>query len=320
MAETIIDSTNLNETLISYSSPKANPSGGKSINIMNKPSKSILRLSTPLMLTWGIQEYIDKQTGVGTGKFDLALQFPSEDYRTEDTDKSLDGFKRLEAKVKSDALTNSKEWFGKAHKTTEVIDALYNPMLRYGKDKITNEPDYNRAPTLNIKIPKWEDAWRVLICDEDGEKLYPSPTPGVTPLDFIKKSSMVALIIQSGGIWFVNGKFSITWKLVQAVVKKPKPSLLSECYIKLKPAEKDKIKESAATNADDDDDVPITIVDDSDDDIAPPVQALVLAPAPVQEEPRPETDDVPEQSATVEVVAAVTEKKVMKKILKKPTK
>jgi hypothetical protein len=53
MSDTIIDGTQFNVNNIMYTSPKANPIGGKSVNILNKQTKTSLRLSTPLMLTWG---------------------------------------------------------------------------------------------------------------------------------------------------------------------------------------------------------------------------------------------------------------------------
>ena len=58
MAETIVDGTLFNTDCIKYGAPKANASGvGKSINIMNKNTKSALRISTPLMLTWGASDF-----------------------------------------------------------------------------------------------------------------------------------------------------------------------------------------------------------------------------------------------------------------------
>ena len=47
MADTIIDGTKFNTNNIMYTSPKANPQGGKSVNILNKQTKTGLRLSTP---------------------------------------------------------------------------------------------------------------------------------------------------------------------------------------------------------------------------------------------------------------------------------
>ena len=38
-----------------------------------------------------------------------------------------------------------------------------------------------------------------------------------------------------GGIWFANGKFGVTWKLIQAMVQKPRAQLSGKCFLKSKP-------------------------------------------------------------------------------------
>ena len=301
MAETIVDGTQLNAQNIRYSSPKANASGGKSVNILNTTTGSGLRVATPLMLTWGAQEY------EGNGRFEMSLQFPKGEYATEDTDAFLRNMIALESKIKSDALLNSKDWFGKVHTSPDVIDALYTPMLKYSKDKLTGNSDMTKAPTLRVKLPLWEGVWRCLICDEDGNKLFPGE-PTKTPLDFIKKGTNLAVIMQCGGLWFANGKFGVTWKLAQAVVQRPKGSLTDECLIKLKPSDKARLKAAPAPDADDDEPVSSTVVDDSDeedDDDSPAV------PAPVAVAPPPAPVEVKKE------VAAALEEPKKKKVVKK---
>jgi hypothetical protein len=60
-------------------------------------------------------------------------------------------------------------------------------------------------------------------------------------LDFITKGSKLATLIQCGGIWFANGKFGVTWKLVQAVIK-PRETLFGRCHISLSSADKERLK------------------------------------------------------------------------------
>jgi len=280
MADTIIDGTAFNLNNIMYTSPKSSPQGGKSVNILNKTTKTGLRLSTPIMLTWGASDFVDEKTGVGNGKFEMSLQFPSEEYKTEDTDLFLKNMQAFQDKIKSDALIYSKEWFGKVHKSSEIIDELFSPMLKYPNFKGTREPDYNKQPALKIKIPLWEGSWKCEIYDEDGEKLFPSlKNTVITPLDYLKKGANIAVLIQFGGIWFVNGKFSISWKLIQAVVQKPKPSLTGQCFIKLKTVDKEKLKVPQIENDCNDfnENISSVLVEDSDDE-----NELYTQPEPTQ--------------------------------------
>jgi hypothetical protein len=294
MADTIIDGTTFNAQNILYSAPKANAQGGKSINILNPATKSGLRIAAPLLLTWGASDFTDPATGKGNGKYELSLQFPTADYKTDDAEAFLKNMVAFEEKIKADALTYSKEWFGKVHKNAEVVEALYTPMLKYSKNKETGESDLTKAPTLRVKIPMWEGVWKCEIYDEDENKLYPSLTNSTaTPIEFLQKGINVATLIQCGGLWFANGKFGVTWKLIQAVAQKPRGSLTGSCFIKLKPSDKAKLKSGAGPISDvpDDDDVPATaeVEDSDDDDEADVPPAPVATPAPVAssaEEPK----------------------------------
>jgi hypothetical protein len=228
------------------------------------------------------------ESGKGNGKFEMSLQFPNdEDEKTQDTSAFLNNLTQLENKIKADALKFSKEWFGKILKSEDVVEALWTPMLKYSKDKITGESNRAKAPVLRVKLPQWEGRWKSEIYDEDGVKLFPDESNSdVTPLDFIRKGSQIATIIQCGGLWFANGKFGITWKLVQAAVQKPKPAITGTCFIRLNKADKEKISSQVIVE----DAVDNTEVNDSDDDepaqkqeASPIVEEQVVVLPPVQE-------------------------------------
>jgi hypothetical protein len=216
--------------------------------------------------------------------------------------------RNLENKVKADALTYSKEWFGKQHKSADIIDALFNPMLRHPKIKGSEEFDMNKPPTLNIKIPCWKGTWKSEIYDEEGEALFTSKiNTHMSPLDYLKPKTHIIALIQCGGIWFVNGKFSVTWNLKQAIVQKPKASMEGTCFIKLKSSDKEKLK---ALPVPEEEVESSAIVEDSDDDVEHDY-AEVAQPVKV------ETPVV--VAKPVEEPKVVEEKKVVKKVVKKKT-
>lgn len=320
MADTIVDGTLFNSNNIKYTSIKVNDKGGKSLNILNKYTNTGLRLATPLMLTWGAQEYVNPE-GNGNGKYETSLQFPQEEYANEDCEAFLNNLIALEKKIKDDALVYSKDWFGKVHKSPEIIEELFTPMLKYKKIKGTSEYDYTKKPTLRLKLPQWDGAWKSEIYDEDGEALFPNKeNPNITPLDYLKKGVMIAAVIQCGGIWFTNGKFTVTWKLVQAVAKKPKASINGQCLIKLKPNDKEKLKSVEPEEVDDD--VVLARVEESDDEESTSLQVESSSSSSSSvfvksENTVAETVLAPAQEVQQELDSLVSKPKEKKKIIRK---
>lgn len=253
-----------------YTKAKVNANGRKSVGILNNTNKKSLYISTPLMLTWGVNEYKDEKTGQ-VQSYDMALQFPNSDYNSEECSAFLKNMQEFEEKIKADAIENSKDWLNKQKLVPEAVEALWSPMLKYPKDKETSESDYSRPPNLKVKIPFWEGEFKgVELYNEDRELVFPTDD-NINITDYIVKGSNVATIIQCGGIWVANGKFGVTWKLFQAVVK-PKISLTGKCHIILSSSDKEKI---AASVVDDDDNeidneiskqMTSTVVEDSDDE------------------------------------------------------
>jgi hypothetical protein len=233
-----------------YTKPKANKSGGKSVGIQSATDNKSLHLSTPLMMTWGVSGYENPQTG-NVESYDLSLQFPREQDANynEDTTTFLQSMKEYEARIKADAVKNSKDWFGKA-------------------------------------LPYYDDTFKVEIYDLDRNMIFPNPDrPELTPVELVQKTQNVALVIQSGGIWFANGKFGTTWRLVQAVVQ-PKASILGNrtCHVVLNNSAKATLRADRDAEEVDagvsgaDDTVASTTVESSDEEDAQ--EEAVPEPAP----------------------------------------
>jgi len=291
MTDFIVDGTNIDVNVLSYSAPKAHASGGKVVNLYNKNFKESLTLSTPLILTWGAQEGLEQGTGKPTGKFTMSLQFPSSEYSNPDAEAFLKSLRNLEAKIKADAMTYSKEWFGKEIKSAEVIDEKFNVMLRHPKKaKGSAEVDESKAPTLTVKIPQWSGVWKSEIYDEDGEPLYINGKTNthLNPLEFLKPKTHVICLLQCGGLWFVNGKISITWNLKQAIVQKPKQSMEGTCFLRPKATDVQKMKSLPKPEEEvDPEGACVTIVADSDDEEeveeVVPVKVEEVVPVKVEE-------------------------------------
>ena len=221
----------------SFAAPKVNKSGGKSVNITNNASKTYLTITTPLMLTWGLNEHVDDQSG--RKSYVMSLQFPKEDYATPETTQFLEAMINFQNSIKEHVQKNSKALLNKAKVSDDVVDALCHPMLRYPKDE-SGEPDMTRSPTLNVKLSYWNDAFDCEIYDMKETQLFPNED-GIGPMDLIPKGINLATMIRCGGLWFANGKFGVTWRLVQAIVK-PRASLKGRCFIQLSASDKSRLE------------------------------------------------------------------------------
>ena len=211
-----------------YDDPVTNKRGGKSVNIRLNGQPIVLQV--PFMLTWGVNEWVDEQNG--SVKYDMALQFDPQ--KSESQRVFLKAMKDFENKIKDDAVTNAKKWFGKKM-SREVVEALMYPMLKYRKDKETGEPDYTANPTLKLKVPFWEGRYNVEIYGMDRKPLYLPPKYGKgaegnkapdqdatsSPIDFVPKASHIKGLIRCNGMWFAGGKCGVTWQLVQIQVRPP---------------------------------------------------------------------------------------------------
>ena len=306
------------ETDIKYSKCKVNSTGGKSVGIYNSQTGQSLYIGTPLLMTWGLQQYTDDKTGKVS--YEMSLQFPNDDFENDETRAFLKAMTALEAKLKADALANSKDWFAKPKMTPDAIDALFTPILKYPTDKATCEKDMSKKPSMRIKVPFWQGKWEgVEIYDADRNCLFPCSDPNVSPMDIITKLSHMKTMMQCGGIWFANGKFGVTWRLVQGMIQ-PRLSMRGRCHLSLSSSESSADSQKSIQNdhheevvheqkqqsqfttetvdSDDGDDE-----EEIDDDATPSVI--------------PRTHSVPVVAATAPAPAPVTEapkKKIVKKV------
>ena len=258
-----------------YNQPRVNTNGGKSVGIYNPSSKTALNLSVPLMLTYGLGDY------EGNQRYELTLQFPDRGSNTK-LDTLLDNLIAFEERIKADAVLNAKEWFGKPKMTADVVDALWTPMLKHRKDKETGEFDMTRSPTLRVKAPFYADTnkWDCEVYDVKNERLFPDPDTSLTPLDYLTKGTQAGLLIKCGGLWFANGKFGVTWRLLQAKIR-PKTTIVGTCQIALDDDDVATMEKTATEESSDaGDEAPSTMVESDDEAEEEEEEAPAPAPEP----------------------------------------
>ena len=250
---------------ITYNKPKVNSRGGKNVPIRNNTSKKQLYLSTPLMMTWGMNQNDYDNNGKYTYDFSLAFPREGDPNHTEKSQKFLENMQAFEEKILNDAYENRKDWFGKASMSKEVMKELFSPMLKYPKGD-DGEPDKTRQPTLAVKVPYYDGDFKCELYNDKEEQVFPSTEPDVDNGDLIQKlvqkTQNVAVLLECRGIWFASGKFGVTWGMVQAVVK-PLITLKGKCHLVLDSTEKKLLNNQKSA---DDTTQDTTQVEDSDNE------------------------------------------------------
>jgi hypothetical protein len=274
------------KTDIIFADPKVNPkTSGKSVGIINNKNKSSLKLRFPLALTWGAQLYTDPSSNKES--YSMSIQFPGDGYNTPLTDKWLANMTAMEDTVLTHVMANWKKLFNKPAPSKEAAEVLYTRSLKYSRDTNTGEINMAKSPTMKVKLGYWDNKFDCEIYSPEGKMLYSQEThPTSSPVDLIPKASQTAVIVQCGGIWFAGGKFGVTWKLLQAVVK-PKPTMKGKCLISLTQEDRAVISTQQIVPEEeyaDDSVTAMVIADDSDEEeepVAAPVVVAVAKPVPV---------------------------------------
>jgi hypothetical protein len=318
----VLETSEWTPSAIKYMAPKVNDRGGKAINMISKQTNRSLHISTPLLMTWGITDFVDEKTGESDGKYSLSLQFPNEEYSNNSVREFLQKLKDFETQILNDAVANSELWWGE-EMALAVCKHTFFPFLKYSRTKDTKKIDLTKPPSIRAKVPYYDGKWNVELYDTKSDLIFPCEQAHLTPVDFVPKQSQIACVLQCGGIWIGGKGWGLTWKLVQGVVK-PREivSVFGKCHIKLSPEQRT-IMETQKI----DDDV---VEPDEEYAVTTPV---VAAPKVVQEPAKPQTyvensDDEADQlfntETPVPVVAPEQEaeateeaKPVLKKVVKK---
>jgi len=308
--------------------PKLNKQNGKAISIISKQSNRSLHISTPLMMTWGVSDFVDDK-GESDGKYSISLVFPNDEYSTPATSQFLQKLKEFENQILDDAVRNSELWWGE-EMSREVVKHTFFPFLKYSKNKDTKKIDYSRPPTIRAKVPYYDNRWGIEIYDTNSSMIFPKENSVETPVDLIPKQSSVACILQCGGIWIGGKGWGLTWKLIQCVVKPREViSVFGKCHVQLSVEDKvaienQEIREDVDAPHDAAVAVSSTAVEDSDDDHEEtqpePEPEPAPVPAPVKKVVKKATEPAPAPAPAPAPVAEPEEaapKKVVKKVVKK---
>lgn len=306
-----------------YMQPKINDRGAKSIALISTQTNRSLHLSVPLMMTWGIGDYVNEQ-GESDGKFSMTLNFPNSEYANKATDEFLEKLKSFENQILDDAVKYSDAWFGE-DLSREVVKHNFFPFLKYSKDRLTKKFDYSKPPSVRARVPCYNGKWDIEVYDTSSTRIFPSDNEMATPMDFVPKMSNVACVIQCGGLWFGGKGWGLTWRMKQIVVK-PREivSIFGKCHVNLSDKDKETMESAPVVSEDSENNKNNLQVVDSDDEEeedeeedSPVVEEKAPEPEPVKKKRTVKKAVVKEDEDTtpppVDMEVQVPKKKTVKK-------
>ena len=320
-APKILSVENWDVNAIKYFPPKPSNGGGKNVKFISTQLNKNLSINLPKTVQYGINDYMNKDTGVHDGKFKMSLKLTNQEL--------VDKLLAFKEQLIDDAVKNSQSWFGGGKPILREI-AEYNLKFALSYPAVSNTdktPDTSKSPYFKLSVPYYRDSgWDVLIFDQNKQRIYPNHNDTeVSPIELVPSGAEVCAFIQCSSIWIVDGKWGPTFKLIQCLVyPKEEYNYRDTCMI---PDDPSVISEPIlqtvfpipyAT-------APITNTKPSEPEIIPqivvpptPAPTPVQSPAPVPvQAPAPVPETVAETTVPEEEEEEEKPKTVVKKTIKK---
>ena len=128
----------------------------------------------------------------------------------------FDNLEQMDTNLLKYGLENSKAIFGKVHKHQDVVEALFTGTIKRSEDKEGNSYPHRIAPKLQAD---YDDETRpsVKVFQDTHEDLNVDGFTFTELKEIASKGSFVAAILQPR-LWFISGKYGVTWKVIQMKV------------------------------------------------------------------------------------------------------
>jgi hypothetical protein len=180
-------------------------------------------VETPaLKIPFGVNRFGEKSDGSidaskALGAYSMNMSAQGKDPERQEAVKAFfDNLEEMDAVLLKYGIEHSKLIFGKVHKHEAVVEALFTPTIKRSEDKEGNPYPHRIAP----KIPAdYDDETRpnVKVFQDTRDDLNVEGFTFTELKDVVVKGTFVAAILQPR-LWFISGKYGITWKVVQMKV------------------------------------------------------------------------------------------------------
>lgn len=207
MSSTITLAKDFDIKNVTFSDVRMLDNGGKVVYVSY--NKAPLILQTPQMSApFGMSKW-DNEGKINT-KYTIDLSFKAM-VSNPNMSKFYSALEAMDGKLVNDGFENQISWFkGKKYGSKEIVEALYTPLIRHAKDKMTGEITDKYPPTFKLTVPYKDGKFTCEAFDDKRESIDLSAVE--------LKGSKVTAIIQCMGLWFAGGKFGSTWRIVQMKV------------------------------------------------------------------------------------------------------
>jgi hypothetical protein len=214
----LVKAKNVDTSKISFSAPKSLDNGAKLVYVNYNDGR--FSVQTPWMtMPWKMGVFTEGDYP----KYSIDMSFRGMD-ENPDIKGFHDKFKELEQTIIDGGHKNCAAWLKKDPKTSkEVIEALFNPILKVSKDKESGMPDGKWPPIMKLKVPRRDGTWEFKLFDKDGTEYKINDTEEPVDVEeLFVKNTRVRCIIQCVGLWIASGNYMCQWKVTRAEVDVPK--------------------------------------------------------------------------------------------------
>lgn len=207
--EHLIKYDDLDISKIEYSEPKLQANKvSKSVYMSHDKKPIIIQLPPMFTAPYGLSCWPKDPKPDEKTKWSLDLSFKG--YEDPSRVKPFyDKMNELDQKLIQDGCENSALWLSNKHKSTDVTEAVYTKIVKWSKDKNTQEINTQYPPTFkfsNLQLDK-EGNFTCAVFDQNRNKISLTPENS--------KGTQVVAIVQCLGLWISGKNFGCSWKLLQ---------------------------------------------------------------------------------------------------------
>lgn len=218
----VISYSDIQAENITASAVKSLDNGGKMvwINYAGAQGRVPLIMQTPVHLKapYGISCWENES---GPPKYSIELSLDGEEGEV-----FKNKLGEIDDKVLTLAMENGMSWF-KKRVDRSVAEALYTPSLRYSRDKETGEISDRYPPVFKATL---QHRGGKFMCEAYNMSKAPVDISALVGSSSMRGAAATA-IVQCSGIWLAGGKFGMSWKVLQLLVKENATSLSPFAFI-----------------------------------------------------------------------------------------